>query len=245
MEETSSDFQSLAIKIDGVSKSFNSRLALRGINLEVAQGESIVIFGPNGAGKTTLIKLLATIMKPSSGSIVIDGLDLKDSAEEIHRRIGVVTHQTFLYSNLTAYENLEFYSRMYDVPEYGERIQEVVSLMGMTSRLYDRVGTLSRGMRQRLSIARALLHKPAIMLLDEPEAGLDQESISMLWNAIDAEGDGKRSVVLVTHNLEQGLKLADRVLILNRGEVVYESSNHVLNLVNFKEVYESSTMVRI
>ncbi len=244
MGRTNTTPQALAVKLQGLTKSFNNHLALAGIDLEIRQGESVVICGPNGAGKTTLIKVLATIMNPSSGKVLIEGLSLKDNAEEIRRRIGVVAHQTFLYSNLTAYENLEFYSRMYAIPRAKERIHEVLAMVGMTSRLHDRVGTLSRGMQQRLSIARSLLHKPAIMLLDEPETGLDQQAISMLWEALEAEGEIKRTIILTTHNLERGLKVGERLLILDKGKIVYEGSRQVLDLAGLKKVYEDSTRVR-
>jgi len=211
MKETNTAHQSWAIQVQGLTKSFGNHLALRGIDLEVRPGEFVVIFGPNGAGKTTLIKVLATIMNPSSGEIMVGGLNPRNNAEEIRSRIGVVTHQTFLYSNLTAYENLAFYSRMYDVPRLKERIHEVVAMVGMTSRLYDRVSTLSRGMQQRLSIARSLLHKPAVMLLDEPETGLDQQATSMLWQILQTEEEEKRTVILTTHNLERGFELGRRL----------------------------------
>ncbi len=235
--------QARAIKVQGLTKSFGNHLALRGIDLEVGQGESVVIFGPNGAGKTTLIKVLATIMNPSSGWVLIDGLSLKNNAEEIRRRIGVVTHHTFLYSNLTAYENLQFYSRMYDVPGHKERIHQVVAMVGMTSRLHDRVGTLSRGMQQRLSIARSLLHKPAIMLLDEPETGLDQQAASMLWEALRAEGEEKCTIVHTTHSLERGLELCDRLLILVQGKIAYEGSRQALDLADLRQLYQRCTGV--
>jgi len=237
MDGTSPASQASVIQVQGLTKSFGSHLALRGIDLEVRQGESVVIFGPNGAGKTTLIKVLATIMNPSSGMVLVDGLNLKNNAEEIRCRIGVVTHQTFLYSNLTTYENLEFYSRMYDVSRVKERIHEVVTMVGMTSRLYDRVGTLSRGMQQRLSIARSLLHKPAIMLLDEPETGLDQQAISMLWEALQTEGEGNRTIILTTHNLERGVELGNRLLILDKGKIVYQGSTQALDLADLQQAY--------
>ena len=230
-----------AIEVVGLTKSFGNHLALRGIDLEVRRGEVLVIFGPNGAGKTTLIKVLATIMNPSSGRVVVDGLDVKSDAEKIRHRIGVVTHQTFLYSNLTAYENLEFYSRMYDVPNFRQRIHQVVTMVGMTSRLYDRVGTLSRGMQQRLSLARALLHKPAIMLLDEPETGLDQQATSLLWEALKAEGEGKRTIILTTHSLERGLELGDSLVILAQGKIAYRQSGQALDLASLKQAYQYST----
>ena len=243
MGGASSVSQAWAIKVQGLTKSFGTHLALRGIDLEVGQGESLVIFGPNGAGKTTLIKVLATIMNPSSGEVLVDGLSLKSSAEEIRQKIGVVSHQTFLYANLTAYENLKFYSRMYDVPHPRERIREVVSLLGMTSRLYDRVGTLSRGMQQRISIARALLHKPTIMLLDEPETGLDQQAISLLWEALKAEGEGKLTVILTSHSLERGLEVCDQVAILAKGKIAFRQPRQGLDLARLKEAYRHSTVV--
>ncbi len=203
----------------------------------------MVIFGPNGAGKTTLIKVLATIMNPSSGRVLVDGLSLTSNAEEVRHKIGVVSHQTFLYSNLTAYENLKFYSRMYDVPHPEKRIRELVSLLGMTSRLYDRVGTFSRGMQQRISIARALLHKPTVMLLDEPETGLDQQATSLLWEALKAEGEGKRTIILISHSLERGFEVCDQVAILVRGKIVFRQPRQGLDLAGLKEAYRHSTKV--
>jgi len=233
--------RALAVKVEGLTKSFGNRLTLKGIDLEVRRGESVALFGPNGAGKTTLLKVLATIMNPSSGKVFIDGLDFKESAEEARRRIGIVTHNTFLYGNLTAYENLDFYSRLYDVPGRQERIHEVVSLVGMTPRLHHRVATLSRGMQQRLSIARSLLHKPSIMLLDEPETGLDRQANAMLWEILQAEGEQKRTVILTTHNLERGLEVAERVLILDKGKIVYDGSKQSLDLAALEKVYRNNT----
>jgi len=244
MEEINTASQAWAIEAQELTKSFGNHLALRGVDLEVKQGESVVILGPNGAGKTTLIKVLATIMNPSSGKVLIGGLNSKNDAEEVRRRIGVVTHQTFLYSNLTAYENLVFYSRMHDVPRAKERIQEVAAVVGMAFRLHDRVGTLSRGMQQRLSIARSLLHKPSIMLLDEPETGLDQQAISIFWQALRREEMLERTIILTTHNLERGLELSDRVLILDRGRIVYQESSQALDLAGLKDAYQHSTRVR-
>lgn len=234
--------QTEVVKVEGLTKTFGNQRALRGIDLEVGQGEFVVVFGPNGAGKSTLLRILAGIMNPSSGSVRISGLGFRDNAEEVRRRIGVVSHQTFLYGNLTAYENLAFYSRMYDVPRLEERIDEVATIVGMTSRLHDRVSTLSRGMQQRVSIARSLLHKPSLMLLDEPETGLDQQAIAMLWEALlPAEGVQKRSVILISHSLERGLELGERLLILDKGKIVYQGLRAVLNLASLKEIYQQST----
>lgn len=243
MDAGGSTAQTWAIKVQGLTKSFGHNLALRGIDIEVSHGESVVIFGPNGAGKTTLIKILATILKPSAGKLIVNGLEFKENPEEIRRQIGMVTHQTLLYGNLTAYENLEFYCRMYDVPARQERIHEVVGLVGMMPRLHDRVGTLSRGMQQRLSIARALLHNPTLMLLDEPETGLDPQSSSIVWDLLRQGAEKKRTVILTTHSLERGLELCDRLLILARGQIAYESSKQALDLAGLEQAYKHCTGV--
>jgi len=237
--------EALVVEAQGIKKSFGKTLSLRGIDLGIEQGDSVVIFGPNGAGKTTLIKILATIMNPSSGKILIDGLDTKEEAEKARKRIGVVSHQTFLYQNLTPRENLEFYSRLYDVPERKNRIAEVLELVGMSPHLHQRVGTLSRGMQQRVTIARSLLHKPSVMLLDEPETGLDQQATSMLWEAIETETQEKCTIIVATHNLERGFEVGESFLILDKGRVVYEGRKENLDLSALEKAYHSSTVVEV
>ena len=223
-----------AIEINRLIKSFNHRPVLRGIDLKVNRGESVVIFGPNGAGKTTLLKILATVMKPTSGDITIEGFDLKKDADEVRRRIGVVSHQSFLYGSLTAYENLEFYARLQDIQNPGRRAKEVAAMVNMTARLGDRISTFSRGMQQRISIARALLHKPSVLLMDEPETGLDQHAIAMLWSLLS---QGGHTILLTTHSLERGLELADRVIILNKGKIVLEKPGREIDLKGCKQAY--------
>ena len=234
-----------AIETKGLTKSFSGHRVLRGIDIRVAMGESVVIFGPNGAGKTTLIKILATIMNPTSGVFLVNGLSARDSAEAIRRSIGVITHQTYLYGTLTAHENLEFYCRLYDVPDPEDRIEELAALVGLASRLHDRVGTFSRGMQQRLSIARALLHHPSVMLLDEPETGLDQQAVMILRDALRAVTGQRPSIVLTTHNLERGLELSDRLLILAQGKIAYERPTRAIDLAGLREAYCECTGVRL
>lgn len=244
MAESEAASPSRAIVVRGLTKTFGNHRALKGIDLEVSRGETVVIFGPNGAGKTTLIKILATIMNPSSGRISVGDLELKDQAIRIRRSIGIVTHQTFLYENLTARENLEFYARMYDVPDRSKRIQELVALVGMAHRLNDRVATFSRGMQQRLSIARALLHRPSLMLLDEPETGLDQEANAMLWEALRSGETGTiPTIILTTHSLERGLEQCSRLLILVQGQIACEASKQALKLDDLKQLYRHHTGV--
>ncbi len=229
------------IEVHGVTKSFGYHLVLRGIDLQLKRGEFLAIFGRNGAGKTTFLKVLATLLKPSSGSVRLAGLDLNDNSMEIQRKIGVVSHQTFLYDELTAYENLRFYGRMYDVPDLEERIHELLAKVGLTSRIHDRVRTLSRGMQQRLAIARAMVHDPSILLLDEPETGLDQYASAMLRELLVTFDAEERTVVMTTHSLERGLQMGNRTVILSKGRIAYEGSNKDLNLTELQEIYRRYT----
>ena len=241
MNEKVMDSSPWAIEVRGLTKSFGDHHALRGIDLRVSQGEHLVIFGPNGAGKTTLVKILSTLAKPSSGNVWLDGIDIRDEAAEIRRKISLVGHQTFLYDDLTIYENLKFYGKMYDIADLEKRIREVISWVQLESRLHDRVGTLSRGLQQRASIARAVLHNPSILFLDEPEVGLDPHASTVIRDVLGSINSGSRTVVMTTHNLERGLELSDSVIILDRGKVVYQVSKHEADTVNFQRVYDRCT----
>ncbi len=225
------------ISVRGLSKRFGAKWALCEVNLDVAQGEFLTLFGPNGAGKTTLIRILATLTKPSSGEITIAGVPLRRAAVDVRRHIGVVSHQTFLYPDLTAEENLLFYGRMYSLSNLPSRVDEVLELVGLAGRQYDPVRTYSRGMQQRLAIARAILHEPAIMLLDEPFTGLDPDASAALSQVFRHLVHQERTVLMTTHNLGHGLELADRVAILSQGRIVYQASRDQLQSETFREVY--------
>ena len=212
-----------AIEIQQLAKSFNVNLALKGIDLKLANGECLVVFGPNGAGKTTLIKILATLSRPSKGNVFLAGLDISKDAIQIRRQIGVVSHQTFLYDNLTAYENLKFYGKMYDVPSLEQRIFEVIDQVELRSRMHDRVGVFSRGMQQRLSIARAILSDPCLLILDEATASVDTRTEAIIQKALEKLLEGRTSFV-IAHRLST-VRKADIILVLEEGRIV-ESGNH-------------------
>jgi heme exporter protein A len=226
-----------AIEVTGLAKSYGGHQALRAVDLRVRAGERVALFGPNGAGKTTLIKMLATVVRPTAGRVTVEGLDVRDKPEEARRRIGLVSHSTFLYNHLSIYENLDFYGRIYDVVGRRERILEVVDQVEMSARLHDRVGDLSRGMQQRVSIARAMLHQPSVMLLDEPETGLDQRSSSVVWSALLGTGPSRRTVMLITHSLERGLEMSDRIVLLVKGRVAWEGPVKGLDLSGLRSLY--------
>ncbi len=241
MSEMATTFTLQAIETEGLAKAFGNRRALAGVDLSIGNGECFVIFGPNGAGKTTLIKLLATLSRPSAGIARVHGLDIRHNAVQVRRRLGVVTHPTFLYNDLTVSENLRFYGRMYRVPNLEHRIQEVISQVQLESRLHDRVGTLSHGMQKRVAIARAVLHNPSIMLLDEPESGLDPHATVMMRQILDTLNSGDRTLVMTTHNLERGLEIADQVAILHQGSIVYQALKEDIDTAGFGEIYSRHT----
>jgi heme exporter protein A len=230
-----------AVRAAGLEKNFGEHRALAGVDLEVAGNECLVIFGPNGAGKTTLLKVLSTLMKPSAGTVLLDGVDARDKPAQVRQRLSLVSHETFLYDNLSLYENLKFYGRMYGVAELEQRIGEVVSWVKLDSRLHERVGTLSRGLQQRASFARAVLHDPSILFLDEPDIGLDPQASSLVDDIIGGNGHNKRTVVMTTHNLERGLELGSTVVILNRGKVVYRAAGSELTGENIRHIYDEYT----
>ncbi|MBI4295668.1 MAG: heme ABC exporter ATP-binding protein CcmA [Chloroflexi bacterium] len=233
----------LAVDVRGVTKTFGDFRVLRGIDLVIKPGESVVIFGPNGAGKTTLIKVLATLLKPTSGNVRMAGFDLRTDAAQIRRKIGLVSHQTFLYDDLTVLENLKFYGKMYDVPNLDERVTDIVARVGLTSHAYSQARTLSRGMQQRLSIARAVIHNPSIVLLDEPETGLDQDATVMLGEMLASMNGGQSTIIMTTHSLEYGLRMGSRIVIIAQGKVVYEEEKQALDVRSLREAYRHFTGV--
>lgn len=218
-ETTAANERVPRVRVAGLSKRYGYRGILRGIDLEVWPGERVVLLGPNGAGKTTLLRILATLSRPTTGTLAIDGLPAGRHAEAIRRRVGVVAHQPYLYDDLTAAENLRFFARMYDVPDAPGRIDDVLRLVGLARRRDERVRTFSRGMRQRLALARATLHRPSLLLLDEPDSGLDREGVATLTRIIDHEAESGGSVLFTTHDLLFALKVADRVVLMRGGRL--------------------------
>ncbi len=210
------------VEVKGIEKSFGNVLALQGIDLRVAKGEFLTIIGPNGAGKTTLLKILSTLMKLSAGEGKVVGCSLKQEEENLRRKIGMLSHYTFLYQNLTAYENLKFYGSLYDVKNIEREIKRVIQEVGLENRLHDTVRTFSRGMKQRVSIARCIIHNPLLLLLDEPYTGLDRWSGKRFTNILKRFHQEGKTIIMTTHDLSSSLELSDRIVILSSGKIVYE-----------------------
>ncbi|MBI3964658.1 MAG: heme ABC exporter ATP-binding protein CcmA [Chloroflexi bacterium] len=202
-----------------LTRTFGSTHAVRGVDLDVAYGESVVIFGHNGAGKTTLLKLLATLLRPTTGQLRLAGIDPTRDATGARRRIGVVAHQTYLYGDLTALENLIYYGRLYGLTQPEARGRQLLGRVGLGQRASARVGTLSRGQQQRVALARALLHEPPILLLDEPDTGLDADGQAVLADLIADHRAAGGTTVLTTHSVDRGLALADTAVLLTAGRL--------------------------
>ena len=228
-----------AIEVRGLSKSYGPATALREVDLAVPKGTCLGLFGPNGAGKSTLIGVLCTLVRPSSGSAFVAGHDVRKEGQEVRRALGVISHQAWVYGRMSAADNLRFFARLYGMRRPEERIAELLDRFDLSATASQEVRTFSRGMKQRLTIARALLPDPPILLLDEPFTGLDRRSASRLRERLtDLRGRG-RTVLLVTHNLHEGWELADRAALLVRGRLVHECSTAPGGLEKFIDTADS------
>jgi len=226
-----------AIRVAGLSKSFGGHKVLNGLDLTVESGDFLTIFGANGAGKTTLLRVMATLTDPDDGTVVIHGHDTQRAGAEVRARIGVIAHQPLIYDEFTVRENLSFYGRLYGVSHLMTRIEEVACRVGLQDILDNRVKTLSHGLRKRAAIARAILHSPVVILADEPESGLDPVSAESLGNILAGEGDEKATVVMVTHNLERGIVLGNRVAVLSDGCIAYEECSKAADMNTLRQFY--------
>ena len=224
-----------AVEAHSLIKQFGSRRGLDGVDLAVPAGAFLSIFGPNGAGKTTLLRMLALLSRPTRGSLSILGVDVLDDPDALRSRIGLISHKSMLYGDLTARENLEFFSSLYGEPNRA-RIDELLRLVELDHRRNDCVRTYSRGMQQRLSIARALVNDPDLVLLDEPYSGLDPHAAELFDELIGRVRDG-RTFIMVSHDLRKGYDMCTHALILARGKVVVCAEKAQIDAAAFRDLY--------
>ncbi|MBE2223152.1 MAG: heme ABC exporter ATP-binding protein CcmA [Anaerolineae bacterium] len=229
------------IKLQGLVKQYGMNLVLRGVDLHVGAGEFVTLVGSNGAGKSTLMRVVATLLQPTSGKVQIGGWSLPKQAGRVRRHIGLVSHYSLLYGDLTAAENLTFFARLYQLDNQEERVMAALKKVGLYARQRDAVSTFSRGMVQRLTIARATLHEPDILLLDEPYTGLDQDASRLLDDLLRQEHENGRSILMITHDLSHGLNLCDRVAILNQGKIVCDVDSRTISPADFLDLYAEQT----
>jgi len=228
------------ITVHKLVKRFGLQTVLRGMDFSVESGEFVALLGPNGAGKTTFLRILASLSRPTLGSVMIAGYSLPNQAAAVRRRLGVVSHLPLLYGDLTAEENLRFYSRMYDIGQAEKRITDVLEMVGLAPRRRDLVRTFSRGMQQRLAIGRAVLHDPEVMLFDEPHTGLDQDACQMLDTVLREVAARGRTVVMTSHDLARVADLASRFDILSRGVITASAQRSQMDPDNLLAYYRQS-----
>jgi heme exporter protein A len=227
------------IETQALSKAFGFRKALDKVSLTLPQGAFLSVFGPNGAGKSTLLRVISTLARPSSGTARILGFDLKEHPDDVRGHIGFVAHRSLLYPDLTAEENLAFAARLYGVADPTERVTRMLAVVELTARRHDPVRSFSRGMTQRLAIARALIHDPQLVLLDEPYSGLDPHAAEILDGLLGSVRDG-RSLVMVSHDLRKGFDLSTHVLMLAKGRPILFAPSAELAFEHFARQYQDA-----
>jgi heme exporter protein A len=225
------------LQISGLKKSFGLKPVLRGIDLSLDAGKRMALLGANGAGKTTLLRILAGVTKASAGGVSIGGLEMRYAAQQIQRGVGFVAHSPYLYDELTALENLVFYGRMYGLASPAERATALLERVGLARKARERAGTLSRGQSQRLALARALLHTPELLLLDEPDTGLDAEGNELLETLLAEHSERGGTLVFTTHHLERALEQSDYVVMLSGGRVAYAQEMAGLEPAGIRQAY--------
>ena len=225
-----------AVEVRGLHKTFGRRRAVSGVDFTIADGECLALFGPNGAGKTTLLRVLAGLLKPTAGIACIAGIALPGGAEA-RARVGLLTHATLLYSALSARENVEFAARLYGVTDPAAAARTALERMGVSHRANTSVRHLSRGLQQRVAIARATVHEPRVLLLDEPFTGLDDTGAVALTSMLDTVRAGGAAMLLVTHNLAEGLALATHAAVMRNGTFVRHERRADVNPTAFAAEY--------
>ena len=213
----------VAIHVNHLTRKFNELVAVNDISFEIEQGEIFGLLGPNGAGKTTTLAMLSTMLKPTSGSATVNGMDIEHNEDGVRKYIGIVFQDQSLDEELTAWENMDFHARLYRIPgEFREqRINELLDLVELKDRKNDIVKTFSGGMRRRLEIARGLLHRPAVLFLDEPTLGLDPQTRNHLWQYIATlNKEHGITIILTTHYMEEADRLCNRIAIIDHGKII-------------------------
>lgn len=228
-----------AIETRKLSKAFGTRKAVDNVSIAVPQGAFLSIFGPNGAGKTTLLRVLSTLARATSGEARVMGVDIKEEPDRARDHIGFISHNSMLYPDLTAEENLMIYARLYGVEAPHARVLELLDAVELKHRRLDVVRTFSRGMTQRLSIARALIHDPGVVFLDEPYSGLDPHAVEIFDELIASARDG-RTFVMVSHDLQKGFGMCTHALVLARGRVVAFDEKGNFDFDEFRELYHAT-----
>ena len=222
------------ISVTKLSKKYGTIQALKGISFDIKQGEFFGLLGPNGAGKTTTISIMSTILEPDEGDVMIAGFNLKDNPKKCKKIIGVVPQEIALYNDLSAYNNLIFWGGLYNIPQSDlkSRINETLKIFGLFDRRNDKVKTYSGGMKRRINIASALLHKPKIVFMDEPTVGIDPQSRNLIFEVIEKLHKEGMTIVYTTHYMEEAERFCDRIGIIDNGQIITQGTFEELKSSN-------------
>lgn len=229
--------QNPIIEVRGLCKNFGFRPVLKDIDLLLNEGDFLALFGPNGAGKTTLLKILCSLLMPTSGKVLVRGLDPRHDREDLCTEIGVILDRTFLYKDFSPYENLKFYGRVHGVKNLENRIDQLLEMVRLRPYRGDHTGTFSKGMLQRLSIARALINDPSVLFLDEPYDGLDQQGAEILRTLLRNFKEQGKTVVMTSHDIDRGLELCNQVTVLRAGRLVLREPITDIGKSDFRRLY--------
>jgi heme exporter protein A len=236
-EETAPGDVAPVLEIRKLTKRFGRLLALRSVSLQIHAGQCLTLFGRNGAGKSTLLGAASSLIRSYEGDISLLGRNLRKGDENARRAVGLMSHDTYLYYDLSTEDNLRFYARLYAVGDVGRRVRELLKRFDLEAKAKSPARELSRGMKQRLSLARVFLHEPRLLLLDEPFTGLDEPGCETLSRMIDDFVGSGGSAVGTTHDLDRGLEVATRVAVLERGSVAFEADARGLDRDSFRATY--------
>lgn len=225
------------IAIDSVSKAFGARPVLKGIDLVVLRGQGLCICGINGAGKSTLLRIIAGLLKPESGTVKLCGFDVASDPEKTRSRLGVISHKSMLYPELTITENLMFFAKLYGVKNARDRVAQLLEEVRLSAYRHDKTSVLSRGMMQRLAIARAIVHHPDILLADEPFTGLDTQAGRHLIDSLQKFRAGGGTILMTSHDTKLALQCCDRAVVLDQGRFIFDAETARIDTDSFMEDY--------
>ena len=233
------DMNDMVINVKSISKAFDTRNVLRDIAIDIDTEQAVLICGINGAGKTTLLRIIAGLLQPDQGSVKLCGYNIQKDPEKAKSQFGMISHKSMVYPELTVLENLSFFARLYGVKDSDANITELLQDVGLLSYRYDTASILSRGLLQRLAIARALVHRPALLLADEPFTGLDTKASHHLINVLNEFTNNGGTIVMTTHDIDIGLQCCNRVVVLDKSKLIFDARTCDIDTARFLKDYIS------
>ena len=227
----------MVINVKSVSKAFDTRSVLRDITIDIGMGQAVLVCGINGAGKTTLLRIIAGLLQPDIGSVKLCGYNIRKEPEKAKSQFGMISHKSMVYPELTVLENLSFFATLYGVKDSDAYITKLLRDVGLFSYRYDTAGILSRGLLQRLAIARSLVHRPALLLADEPFTGLDAKACRHLITVLNEFTNNDGTILMTTHDIDMGIQCCNRVVVLDKSNLIFDADTSDIDTEKFLKDY--------